>query len=79
MLDDNGEGHGRCNGLVVERGGAEAELTNRGSDGAVEIVTGRLDDLYILSVALLVDVEGENNLRILGQGLCGGGGEVDVG
>ena len=79
MLDDNGEGHGSCDGLVVERGRAKAVLTDRGSDRRVKIAAGGFDDFDIFGLALFVDVEGEHNLRVLGQGLCGGGGEVDVG
>jgi hypothetical protein len=67
VLDDDREVHRRSHWLVIERGGAKAGLTNRSRDRSIEIMAGGFDHLDIFGLALLVDVEGEDNLRIIRQ------------
>jgi hypothetical protein len=79
VLNNHSQGHIGGNGLIVESCRTEPELTNCGSYRGVEVSAGRLDDLNILGLAVLVDVELEDNFRIVGKISGGGGGEIDVG
>ena len=79
VLHDDVQGHVRGDGLVVERGGTEARLADRGGHRLVEKVVRRLHDLDVLRLAVFVDIELEHNFRIVEQGICCGGGELNPG
>ena len=69
-LNYDSQFHGNINGLIVERGWAEAELANRIDYGGIQLHAVRLDDLNVACLAVLADIELQYNFSFVGNG-CG--------
>jgi len=59
------EGHGNCDGFVVEGGRLKAELANRRENGTIKIGVRRFRDLNVCGLAGFVDLEAQDNFRLV--------------
>jgi hypothetical protein len=79
VLNFDLEGQFDRNSLFVERGGMPAELANRLDHSLIHGGVDGANHLDILSLALFVDIELEDDFGVIGRGYGESGGKREAG